>query len=266
VTGTPLSLFGPAPSELVPVYHEAGIELYHGRCEDILPFLPNPVDAVMADLPYATTRNTWDRPIEPKILWHLYHQLARPTTPVVLFGSGRFSARMIVSNEDEFRYDLVWDKEAVTGHLNAKRQPLRAHEDLLVFYQRQPHYDPQMVYTGRSSHSRGKRVDRTINHYGAFTNTPVADQDGYQYPRSILAFKRPKGGQHPTQKPVALMEWLIRSYTKPGDLVLDNVCGSATTLAAARNCGRRAIGIEMHDPYIEAAVARLKSGATGDRW
>lgn len=249
-----------------PVFNDDGIELYHGRCEDVLPFLTTPVDAVVADLPYETTRNSWDRAIAPKILWHLYHQLARPTTPFLVFGSGKFTARMVVSNEDEFRYSLVWDKEAVSGHLNAKKQPLRSHEDIMVFYAKQPFYDPQMVYTGRSSHSRGKRTDRTINHYGDFVNTPVVEQDGYQYPRSILTFKRPKGGKHPTQKPVALIEWMIRSFTKPGDLVLDNVCGSATTLVAARNCGRRAVGIEMHEPYIEHCIERLQSGAEGDLW
>jgi site-specific DNA-methyltransferase (adenine-specific) len=255
-----------AACHILPLYCADGIELYHGRCEEIMPLLKAPVDAVLADLPYATTRNTWDRPIDPKLLWHLIHALARPASPVVLFGTGKFSARMIMSNEAEYRYDLVWDKEAVSGHLNAKRQPLRAHEDVLVFYRKQPHYDPQMVYTGRSSHSRGKRTDRTINHYGHFENTPIVEQDGYQYPRSILTFKRPKGGRHPTQKPVALMEWLIKSYTRPGDLVLDNVCGSGTTLVAARNCGRRAIGIEMHEPYVQDAFERLACGAEGDHW
>jgi DNA modification methylase len=249
-----------------PVCALDGIELYQGRCEEVLGSLPVVVDAVFADLPYATTRNSWDRPIDPKILWHLLHSMMRPTTPVVLFGAGRFSARMIVSNEAEFRYDLVWNKEAVSGHLNAKRQPLRAHEDILVFYRRQPHYEPQMVFTGRSSHSRGKRIDRTINHYGHFVNTPTVDQEGYQYPRSIVPAKRPKGSKHPTQKPVELMEWLIKTYTKPGDLILDPVCGVGSTLVAARNLGRRAIGVEVHDPYVELAIERLKSGSAGDHW
>lgn len=234
-----------------------------------MPTIPVLCDAVMADLPYATTRNTWDRPIDPKILWHCYNALMRPTTPVLLFGSGIFTAQMMMSNDKAWKYNLVWDKEATTGQLNAKRQPLRGHEDILVFYRKQPHYDPQMVFTGRSSHSRGSSTERTVNHYNEFRNTPVVEQDGYQYPRSILSFRRPKlrkGEGHPTQKPVALMEWMIRSYTRPGDLILDNVCGSGTTLVAARNCGRRAIGIESYDPYIELAVDRLVSGAEGDRW
>lgn len=249
-----------------PVYDVGGITLYHGRCEDIMPMLPQLVDAVMADLPYATTRNDWDRLIDPKILWHCYRSLCGPRSPVLLFGSGMFSAEMMVSNRAAWKYNLVWDKQAVTGFLNAKRQPLRAHEDILVFYKQQPHYDPQMVFTGRSSHSRGSRVERTVNHYGQHANTPVVEQDGYQHPRSILTFKRPKSGKHPTQKPIELMEWMVRSYTAPGELILDNVCGSATTLVAARNCGRRAIGIEAHEAYIEEAIRRLESGAEGDKW
>lgn len=251
------------------VYDADGIVLYHGRCEDVLPRLTDLVDLVAADLPYQTTQQTWDRMIDPKILWHLYRGLIRPRTPVVLFGSGIFAARMTLSNEAAFKYDLIWDKDAVTGFLNAKRMPLRCHENLLVFYEQAPAYEPQMVYTGRSSHSRGSRQDRTINHYGDFRNTEVVDQDGYQHPRSIVKFRRPKlpkGKGHPNQKPVALMEWLIRSFTKPGDLVLDNVAGSATTLVAARNCGRRAIGIEMDDDFVDMAVARLESGSTADRW
>ena len=250
-----------------PVYRQDGIELYHGDCLEIMPLLNQPCDAIIADPPYQTTRNTWDRIIDPKMLWFLYHGLMRPRTPVLMFASGIFTAKMAVSNADEWRYDLVWDKEAVTGHLNAKKQPLRAHENILVFYADAPFYDPQMVYTGRSSHSRGKKKERTVNHYGGFENTEVIDQEGFQYPRSILAFKRPKvKGGHPTQKPIALMEWIIRSFTRPGDLVLDNVCGAGTTLVAARNCGRRAIGIELHDPYVEIALARLQSGSEGDKW
>lgn len=246
-----------------------GVELMAGDCLAVMPTLKERVALICADLPYGTTRNHWDRPIDAKMLWHCYHALAGPRTPIVLFGTGMFAARMMLSNEAEWKYDLVWDKEAVSGHLNAKRQPLRAHENLLVFYREQPHYEPQMVYTGRSSHSRGSRKDRVVNHYGQFENTPVVEQDGYQYPRSILSFKRPKlpkGTGHPNQKPVALVEWIIRSFTKPGDLVLDNVCGSGTTLVAARNCGRRAIGIEQHEPYVTQAVARLQSGSEGDRW
>lgn len=254
---------------IAPVYDADGITLYNGDCLAIMPFLTCTVDAVCADLPYATTKNTWDRPIDPKMLWHCYRGLIGVRTPVLLFGSGMFTARMMVSNEKQWRYNLVWDKKATTGQLNAQRQPLRGHEDILVFYGKQPHYEPQMVFTGRSSHSRGSTVERTNHHYGHYVNTPVVDQDGMQHPRSILQFARPKlpkGVGHPTQKPVALMEWMIRSYTQPGDLILDNVSGSATTLVAARNCGRRAIGIEDHDPYVQDSIDRLTKGSEGDRW
>ena len=251
---------------LEPVYDHDGITLYHGDCLEVMPQLLTTVDAVLADLPYGTTRNDWDRPLPNKILWHLYRQLTGPRSPIALFGTGSFSARLVVDNLEDFRYDLIWDKKAVTGHLNAKRQPLRCHENIHVFYWAQPPYDPQMVYTGRSSHGRGSRKDRTINHWGGFENTAVVDQQGWQYPRSILEFARPKSGKHPNQKPVALMDWLVRSYTEPGHLVLDNVAGSGTTLVAARAAGRRAIGIELREDYVETIIDRLESGSEGDTW
>lgn len=252
-----------------PVYDADGVTLYGGDCFTVMPFLREPVDMVLADPPYQTTRNTWDRALPNKMLWHEYRQLVRPRAAVVLFGTGVFSADLVLSNPGQYRYTLIWDRDAVSGYLNAKRQPLRCHEDLNVFYAQQPTYNPQMVFTGRRSHSRGKRTDRALNHYGAHANTEVVDQEGYQYPRTIVTIKRPKmpkGAGHPTQKPVELLRWLIRTYTNPGDLVLDNVCGSASTLVAARAEGRRAIGIEWHDPYIEMAAARLASGSEGDRW
>lgn len=249
-----------------PYYEADGVTLFHGDCLTIMPTLLATVDAVIADLPYGTTRNDWDRELPNKLLWHCYHQLAGERTPLLVFGSGSFSARFMVDNLAEYRYSLVWDKQAVTGHLNAKKQPLRAHEDIMVFYRQAPFYDPQMVYTGRTSHARGSRRDRTNNHYGHYENTDVVDQDGYQYPRSILTFKRPKTQAHPSQKPVALADWMVRSYCPPGGLVLDNVCGSGTTLVAARSAGRRAIGIELREEFCEMTARRLESGEEGDRW
>lgn len=249
---------------MTPYYSDGLVDLYLGDCLDLMGSLaPRSFSMVLADLPYGTTRNTWDRELPNKLLWHHYHNLVPERAAVVLFGTGTFGARLIVENMAEYRYSLVWDKVAVTGFLNAKKQPLRAHEDLHVFYGAAPTYHPQMVYTGRRSHSRGKRVDRTLNHYGAFVNTETVEQEGYQYPRSILTFPRPKKAFHPTQKPVELCEWLIRSFTNPNDIVLDNVAGSATTLVAARNCGRRAVGIENHEPFAERAALRLQDSSPG---
>jgi site-specific DNA-methyltransferase (adenine-specific) len=253
----------------IPVYDADGVTLHAGDCLDVMPMLKEPVDLVVADLPYATTPAAWDKEIDSKMLWHCYAGLTGPRTPVILFGSGLFAARMTLSNAAGFRYDLVWNKDTITGGLNAKKMPLRAHEVLLVFYDQAPYYDPQMVYTGKTSHSRGTKKERSNNHYGHYENTPVVDQAGYQYPRSILTFKRPKlpkGKGHPNVKPVALLEWIICSFTKPGDLILDNTCGSATALVAARTAGRRAIGIEKYPPWIELAASRLASGSPEDRW
>lgn len=251
---------------MTPYYEADGITLYHGDCLDVMPALASTVQLVVADLPYGTTRNDWDRELPNKLLWHCYRALIGVRTPVLVFGTGSFSARFIVENLAEYRYSLVWDKQAVTGHLNAKKQPLRAHEDIMVFYGQQPVYNPQMVFTGRSSHSRGSTKERTNNHYGEYVNTDVVDQAGYQYPRSILEFPRPKVKGHPSQKPVALLDWMIRSFSEPGDLVLDNVCGSGTALVAARAAGRRAIGIELREEFCEMAATRLASRSEGDAW
>lgn len=255
-----------------PHYQDDAVRLFAGDCLAVMPHLTEPVDLVIADLPYGTTPNQWDRPIDPKLLWSAYRSLVKPRGAVILFGSGIFSARTVLANEADFRYTLVWRKMAVSGHLNAKRQPLREHEDLIVFYRQQPTYNPQMVQTGRRSHSRGGRVDRTNRHYGEYVNTPVAEEQEGQYPRSILEFPRPKlpkGKGHPTQKPVDLLRWLIRTYSNPGDLVLDNVAGSGSTLVAARSEGRRAVGVEIDEDdnnYVGMAAARLASGSEEDRW
>jgi site-specific DNA-methyltransferase (adenine-specific)/modification methylase len=252
------SLFSSLRAE--PRYADAWTTLYHGRCEDILGQLaPSSVGLVVADLPYGSTRNDWDKEIDPKLLWHYFHEVCTERSAQVLFGSGLFSAKTIMSNPAEYRFSLVWDKQAISGHLNAKRQPLRAHEDIHVFYRAQPPYHPQMV-AGRRAHSRGRSVERTTNHWGAHVNTPARDSD-LQYPRSILRFPRPKEGLHPSQKPVDLLAWLIRTWSDPGAVVLDATCGSGSTLVAARAEGRFSIGIEADERYCEVAARRLASAA-----
>lgn len=259
-----------------PYYASDDVTLYHGDCLDLMGQLDGlPADMVLADLPYGTTRNQWDRELPNKLLWAAYDEVVGDRTPIVLFSSGSFGARLIVSNIERYRYSLVWQKLSVSGFLNAKRQPLRSHEDLHVFYGRQPTYNPQMEDVGRRSHSRGRRRDRTVHHYGLFENTEVPEDQPGQYPRSVLrspnevepidgsvlTFQRPKldrGKGHPTQKPVDLCRYLIRTYTNPGDLVLDNVCGSGTTLVAARAEGRRAIGIDIEEKWCELAASRLE--------
>lgn len=245
---------------VAPFYDSDDVTLYHGDCLDLMPLLDERFDMILADPPYGTTRNDWDRELPNKLLWANYDQLiASARTPVVMFASGSFGARLIVENLSRYRYTLIWEKNTVSGFLNAKRQPLRSHEDIIVFYAKQPTYNPQMVDTGRRSHSRGTKRERAVNHYNEFTNTEVADQDG-QYPRSVLRYPRPKQGLHPSQKPLDLCRWLIRTYTNPGDLILDNVAGSATTLLAARLEGRRAIGIEAREDYCITARNRLMEG------
>jgi DNA modification methylase len=243
---------------MTPYFTHYDITLYHDDCLSLMPLLGQTFDMVLADPPYGTTRNHWDRELPNKLLWASYDLVTTARTPVVLFASGSFGARLIVDNLSRYRYTLIWEKQSVTGFLNAKRQPLRSHEDIVVFYAKQPVYNPQMVMTGKKSHSRGKRVDRTVNHYGAFNNTEVPAEQQGQYPRSVLSYPRPKEGLHPNQKPLDLCRWLIRTYTNPGDIVLDNTAGSCTTLLAAALEGRRAVGIETHEEYCETAASRLQ--------
>lgn len=180
----------------------------------------------------------------------------------MLFGQGLFSARLILSNERLYRYSLVWDKSLPSGFLNAKRMPLRVHEDIHVFYRKLPKYNPQM-YEGKPCHSKGKAVGKSSsghqnNNYRDYT--VVETEGSMKHPVSILRFAKPHPSVcvHPTQKPVELLEWLIRSYTSEGEMVLDNCMGSGSTAIACINTMRRFIGFEMDERYFETARQRIQ--------
>ena len=170
-------------------------------------------------------------------------------------------ALLMLSNPKWWRYNLVWDKMHSTGFLNANRQPLRCHEEVCVFYRKQPTYNPQKV-PGPKSHSKGKAKDRTDRNYGKYGFVDNSELHGnMKFPTSILRFQRPAPSvaEHPTQKPVALCEWLIRTYTDPGQTVLDNCMGSGTTGVACANTGREFIGMELDPDYFETARRRISS-------
>ena len=225
------------------------------------------VDAVIADLPYGVLnrRNKsaqWDQKIPLEPLWEQYRRITKPGSPIILFGQGLFSARLMLSQPRLWRYNLVWQKDRVTGHLNAKRMPLRQHEDILVFYERQPIYHPQMTPCPpeRRNHGRRKTEGFTSRCYGTMKLSPVRIADD-KYPTSVIFV--PKEHQtgafyHPTQKPVALVEYLIRTYTDEGGVVLDNCMGSGTTAVAAIRTGRHYIGFEVDPAYCEIAERRIR--------
>ena len=222
--------------------------LFEGDCLKVLPRFPaNSVDMVLCDLPYGTTQNKWDSVIPLEALWKEYRRVLKPGGVVVLTSQGVFTAKLILSNESWFKYKLVWVKSKPTNFLNAKIQPLRKHEDVCVFYAGRSTYHPVM---GEGvPYDKGVRKDQLSGSYGDFRPVRV-QSDGQRYPTDVVYFKTAESeGEvwHPTQKPVALGRYLVRTFTNPGDLVLDNAFGSGSFLVAAQLEGRHYVGIEKND-------------------
>jgi DNA modification methylase len=231
-----------------------GEALHLGDCLEILPSLQDAsVDMVLADLPYGTTRCQWDSLIDLGRLWPEYRRVCRGA--IVLFAQTPFDKVLGASNLTDLRYEWIWEKTNATGHLNAKKAPMKAHENILVFYTRQPTYNPQKTY-GHVRKSATKRGDGSPV-YGKQNLDGQRYDATDRYPRSVQVFASDKqlSNLHSTQKPVALCEYLIRTYTNPGDTVLDNCMGSGTAGVACQNSGRDFIGIEK-DPDIFATAER----------
>lgn len=216
------------------------------------------VDMILCDLPYGTTCCSWDAVIPFEYLWAEYERVIKKNGAIVLFGAQPFSTTLVASKLGLFRYELIWEKPNATGFLNANKQPLRAHENILVFYKSQPTYNPQKTY----GHERKttKRKDVGSEHYGKQLRNQAYDSTE-RYPRSVQVFSsdKQKSNFHPTQKPVALCEFLIRTYTNESEIVLDNTMGSGTTGVACVNTGRHFIGIEKEEKYFEIAKERIAS-------
>ena len=205
------------------------------------------VQLVLCDLPYGTTRNPWDSVIPLDALWAEYRRVLSPRGVVVLTAQGPFTARIILSQEPWFRFKLVWVKSKATNFLNAKKQPLRRHEDICVFYSGQPAYFPQMGEG--AAYDKGVRKDQLTGSYGDFRPVLVKSEGG-RYPTDVVYFKTAEAEGtvwHPTQKPLALGRYLVRTWSAPGDLVLDNACGAGSFVVAAVAEGRRALGIELNE-------------------
>lgn len=241
----------------VPYYQDDLVTLYHGNCLDVLPVLTG--DAIITDPPYGTTQNKWDSVVPFEDLWPLYD--ASCSGPVVQFSQGLFTAATMLSNPKNFKYKLTWVKSKATNFLNAKKQPLRKHEDICVFYKKQPTYNPQM--TQGEAYDKGVRKDALTGSYGDFSPVRVKSS-GDRYPVDVLyhATAESEGKTtHPTQKPVGLLQTLIRTYTNVGDTVIDPFAGTGSTLIAARREGRKVIGVELDQDYCDSIVQRLKQEA-----
>lgn len=221
-------------------------KLLFGDCLHLLPSIPtNSVDLICADLPYGETAHKLDKFISPEKLWPEYWRILKPDGAIVLFGQGRFSAMMINSSK-YYRYTRIWNKLLSTGFLNVNRQPLRIHEDVTVFYKKAPTYNPQMT-KGRPSNSKGAMQRNKNNNYNAFTIIDNSKaQGGLKYPTSIISIQKPHPSKsiHRTQKPVALIEDIILTYSNEGETVLDNTTGSGTLGEASINTGRYFILME----------------------
>lgn len=227
----------------------------------------NSVDLLLVDLPYGTTQNKWDSVIPLPDLWEQYHRVVKENGAMIFTASGMFTAKLILSNPKDYKYNYTWIKSKATNFLNAKKQPLRKHEDILVFYRKQPTYNPQM--TSGSAYSKGIRKDQITGSYGDFRPVLVKSK-GKRYLVDVLYFKTAEAeGKvvHPTQKPVSLGRYLIRTFSNPGDVVLDNTSGSGSFLVAALQEGRNFIGIEKNEnvalfkkqkvDYIEVTKSRI---------
>lgn len=234
------------------VQNVIGIDHYLDRiieadCLDVMPALPaESIDMILCDLPYGTTQNKWDSVIPLEELWAQYERIIKPNGVIALTAQGIFTAKIILSNPRLFKYKIVWVKSKATNFLNAKKQPLRKHEDICIFYRKQSQYHPQMVRG--LPYNKGFRKDQFTGSYGEF-NTVLVKSDGDRYPVDVVYFKTAESEgivYHPTQKPIELARYLIRTFTKPGEIVLDNACGSGSFPCAAVLEGRRFIGIEKN--------------------
>lgn len=243
-------------------------QLYEADCLDCMKQISDAsIDMILCDLPYGMTQNQWDCYIPLDQLWEQYNRIIKPNGAIVLTSQGLFTAKLIMSQPNLYRYKWVWEKSKPTNFLNAKKQPLRKHEDVCVFYKKQPTYNPQMV--PGEPYDKGVRKNQLSGSYGDFQPVHVCSS-GERYPTDIIYVKTAESeGEvlHPTQKPIELGRYLIRTYSNPGDIILDNTFGSGSFLVAALMEGRNFIGIEKNEDvalfkkekidYIDVAKRRL---------
>lgn len=223
------------------------------------------IDMILCDLPYGTTQNKWDSVINLDLLWKQYNRVIKHNGAIVLTAQTPFDKILGCSNLKMLKYEWIWEKTTATGHLNAKKMPMKAHENVLVFYKKLPVYNPQKTDGHRPMNSYTKKHDGT--NYGQTKAGISGGGSTERYPRSVQIFStdKQKEAYHPTQKPVALFEYLIRTYTNEGDIVLDNCMGSGTTAVAALKNHRKFIGFETDSKYIDIANQRIQNlGGTGN--
>ena len=233
-------------------------QLYNDDCFNIFPHIENKsIDLILADLPYGTTACKWDTILPLDKLWEDYSRIIKKDGKIVLTAAQPFTSLLVSSNFKDFKYELIWEKPQGTNPLNAKVMPLKSHENILIFSKNKGTYNPQMEtgapYAGFSSE------DKKIGEVYGSAKSKHNENFGTRYPKSILRFSQDRGGLHPTQKPVPLFEYLIKTFSNEGELILDNTMGSGTTGVACANSGRRFVGIEMDKIYFNTAKQRIET-------
>ena len=238
------------------------IDLRLGDCLEVMKTIPDgSVDAIICDLPYGTTNCKWDSVIDLPKLWIQYNRIIKPNGAIVLTAQTPFDKVLGCSNLSMLKYEWIWEKTQATGHLNAKKMPMKAHENILVFYKKLPTNNPQKTKGHKPINSYTKYVETQNNTeiYGKMKQEMSGGGETDRYPRSVITFSsdKQKSKLHSTQKPLALMEYLIKTYTNEGETVLDFTVGSGSTLVACQNTNRNGIGIEQDDKYFEIAKQRI---------
>ena len=239
------------------------MQLFHGDCLEVMKTLPDQsVDLILTDPPYGTTQCKWDSIIPFEPMWKELKRIIKDNGCIALFAQDKFTANLIFSNIKDHKYNLIWNKYLTSGYLNANRMPLRVHEDIVIFYNKQPTYNPQKSI-GNKNHNRGSN-DKPITNkaYGKhFLIDNSEDLGNLKHPKSILNFEaiHPSKRKHTSEKPVALLEYLIKTYTNENDIVLDFTMGSGSTGVAAKNLNREFIGIELDQEYYKLSKNRIEA-------
>ena len=236
------------------------INLRLGDCLEIMKEIPSKsIDAIICDLPYGTTQNKWDSIIPFDLLWLQYERVIKDNGAIVLTAQQPFTSALIMSNPKIYKYNWVYQKNKSTGFLNAKRQPLNDYEDICVFYKKQCTYNPQMT-VAEKIYKRGEVKRKKSDCYGDEKDFKQVET-GLRYPKRIQYFNNNKTQEqkHSTQKPLELLEYLVKTYSNESDTILDNTMGSGTTMVACKKLGRNGIGIEMDENYFKIAQERVNS-------
>lgn len=238
------------------------IKLYNGDCLEIMKDIPDgSIDMILCDLPYGTTACKWDVVIPFDKLWEQYNRIIKDNGTISLFGSEPFSSLLRSSNIKLFRHDWIWYKDKSGNFMNCKFEPMKVHENIMIFGKKKGTYNPIMEIREEKNKRRNKSRVNTSNiiHTQEFYTEKSKGNEDYKYPTSVKYFNSVRGGKHPTQKPTDLLEYLIKTYTNEGELVLDNCMGSGSTGVACINTNRNFIGIELDENYFNIAKDRINA-------